>query len=292
MRARSETYGSDCLGVQVDALGGLFPVQLLDERADGFVADPLRVLHDHGVDHAVPEVLAQLIARIERNQLYFSGKPTAFHRQSRAQRTRLGGGEHPGEVGLGGQHVLGGGTGLSAIGHSVLRRHDADSRDSRVHDFPESHLPIHARLASRDVHQDRHLSLLIQQFGQGAGCQPAALDIVGGDIAGVVGRIEPGVEDGDRDALGDGSIDRADQRLALRRSERDAIDVLGDHRIDNLDLPAVVGLLRGAVPEDLDVELAACLQGSFVRRHPELVRGALGDDGDSLVLRTAAGSGG
>ena len=73
----------------------------------------------------------------------------------------------------------------------------------------------------------------------------------------------------------------ADQRLALGGGQRDAIDVLGDHRVDNLDLAAVVGLLSGAVPEDLDVELAARLQGAFVRGDPELVRGALGNDGDA-----------
>ena len=49
----------------------------------------------------------------------------------------------------------------------------------------------------------------------------------------------------------DGVIDGVGQQIAVEARDRDAVDALGDERLENLLLPDLVGALRPA-PDDLD----------------------------------------
>jgi hypothetical protein len=46
----------------------------------------------------------------------------------------------------------------------------------------------------------------------------------------------------------DGSLDGCNQRAFVRGGDREGIDTARDHRIDDLDLPCVIGFVVGSVP--------------------------------------------
>ena len=74
-----------------------------------------------------------------------------------------------------------------------------------------------------------------------------------------------------------GALDDRDERLAVRGSERDAVDALVDEVVDDVDLAREVDLGSGAVPADIDPQLLPRLDRAGVNCLPEDVRLSLRD---------------
>ena len=64
--------------------------------------------------------------------------------------------------------------------------------------------------------------------------------------------------------------------------------MLRDHCIDDLNLPRVIGLFAGSVPDGFHVEFFSGGIDTSVDGYEEEVRSRLGDDTDDLLLRCAA----
>src|SRR5207253_6608605 len=79
-------------------------------------------------------------------------------------------------------------------------------------------------------------------------------------------------------------------RLAVLRSEDDAVHVGRDFAVDNVDLCLGLVLLERAVPIDIDSDALLGLQidcgalGPAVDRLPEFVGKSLGDDGNAVFV--------
>ena len=130
------------------------------------------------------------------------------------------------------------------------------------------------------MHHDADLSLAAEQFDQRPCREPAGFDVIRRDIADVLRGVEAGIEDGHRNIRSSRPFDRGNQRLPLRSRNGDAVHVLRNHGVHDLDLPAEVRLAGRSIPENLDIEFAARIERALLDRQPEHVRRCLRDDGD------------
>jgi hypothetical protein len=67
------------------------------------------------------------------------------------------------------------------------------------------------------------------------------------------------------------------------------IDMTGDHRIDNLNLPGVVCFFAGSIPEDGGREVAGGFVYTGVNGLKEQVGRGLSHDADDILARAVAG---
>jgi hypothetical protein len=103
--------------------------------------------------------------------------------------------------------------------------------------------------------------------------------------------LQPGIDDHDRDPLPDRVLDRAQQGPLVEGREHDATHAAADEVLDHGDLLGPVVLLLRTFEDHFDAELFGGHQRAHVDGLPELVSGALGNDGD-LRTRQRLGGGG
>src|SRR5581483_5927892 len=116
----------------------------------------------------------------------------------------------------------------------------------------------------------------------------SAFFVIGGDVGGVILRIDARVEDDDGDLLVGGG-DGADQGVLVVGGDAQGVNALADHVGDNADLGLAVGFGVGAIPADVRVGFLAALKRAGLDRVPVGVVGALGDDGDGQLVSRPAG---
>ena len=80
-----------------------------------------------------------------------------------------------------------------------------------------------------------------------------------------------------------------DQSIPISRGQGDAIHVLRDHRIHDLNLAAEIRFSGRAIPQNIDIEFSARIESALLHRQPEHVRCRLRDDCDSPLLAPSAG---
>src|SRR5260370_40311959 len=93
------------------------------------------------------------------------------------------------------------------------------------------------------------------------------------------------MEDGGLDAGFGSAVDGLRERGAVGGGNGQAVHAAGYHRIDNLNLATVFGLLRGAIPEDVDVEVAAGCDRAGLHALPKDMGGTFRHYADHFFLR-------
>src|SRR5260370_36522662 len=96
------------------------------------------------------------------------------------------------------------------------------------------------------------------------------------------------MEDGGLDAGFGSAVDGLRERGAVGGGNGQAVHAAGSHGIDNLNLAAVFGLLRGAVPKHVDVEVAAGCDGARLEALPKNMGGGFGHGTAHFFLRLVA----
>ena len=123
----------------------------------------------------------------------------------------------------------------------------------------------------------------------------AAVEIVGRDEAGILVRLEVGIEDHHRDLGSDRLCHRLHQSLVIKRRQGNPRHPPSHEVLDDFYLLFAVALLEGPLPLHGHTHFVASFDGAGMDRLPELVSGALGNDRNpkaslSLLGAAAAGS--
>src|SRR5947209_6959758 len=82
-----------------------------------------------------------------------------------------------------------------------------------------------------------------------------------------------------------------DSRAIVERCEHDAVDALTEEVLDDFDLLVPIVLFHRSFPDDVDALLVPRLHRTGMDRLPELVRGALGNDGEAFLRRSGRRAG-
>src|SRR5205085_4853735 len=254
---------------------------------DGLVAHLERVLEDERVNRAGLEVFDQVRAGVEADQNDLAGQTLLLDGLHRADGRRFVGGEEAVEVRVRGEDVRRAVERAGAVALAILKRDDLDAGVLLLDRLLKPLLALVGRDRAGLDAEDGDTALPAEFRGEAVGGDRAALPVVCGDVGDVVLRADAGVEDRDGDALALRAFDDGDERVAVRGREHDAGDAPVDGVLDDVDLAGVVGLLRRAVPRDLDVRLLARRVRARVDALPEEVRDALRDDGDDALAAAA-----
>ena len=138
------------------------------------------------------------------------------------------------------------------------------------------------------MHYHGDLSLAVNQLGELARAHLAGLVIIGCNKGQDFIGIDAGIEHRDENAGPGGALDGSRDRCLIRGGDGESVDVARDHRVDDLNLAAILGLDGRAVPDDLDAELAPSRDRARLHGLPEELRSAFGNDGDDLLFRLLA----
>src|SRR5262249_12889411 len=159
------------------------------------------------------------------------------------------------QIGMRGQNVFRHRQTLGAIAHTVLKRRDLDVGRLGLDRLLKSVFAFGGGDTARNRPDDRDLPALGQDFSHALRRQHAALVVVGGNVSQVFVRFDAGIEYGYGDVFLRGALHHGHQRFAVRGSEGNAIHMLIDEIVNDVDLPAEVDLGSGTVPTDLHAQL-------------------------------------
>ena len=99
-----------------------------------------------------------------------------------------------------------------------------------------------------------------------------------GHVAVTVG--QSAVKDHDRDVAPTGFGDRTHQSVGIQRCQANAIDLLVQETLNDVDLLVPIALPRGSPPLDFRIELLGRLESAEVDGFPKNMRRAFGDHRD------------
>ena len=104
----------------------------------------------------------------------------------------------------------------------------------------------------------------------------------------IAGGVNARIEHGHRDARANRALNRSRERSFVGSRYRQAIDMLRNHRIDDLDLSRVIRFFVGPVPQGLHTELARGRVDTGVDRNKKQVRCRFGNNSNNLLARAPA----
>ncbi len=174
------------------------------------------------------------------------------------------------------------------IGHAIALVDDLDFWKLSGHKIGEALLAGFGGGCARLHFHHGDLARAVEDLSQARGGHLTGGVIVGGHLGDEVRSIDAGIEDDDGDVLRRRAIDDGGHNPFVDGGEGDGGDVAVNHRLDDLDLPGVVGLLRRAVPKDLHLGFARGLDGAAVDGLPEEMSAAFGNDADDDTLLPSA----
>src|SRR5262249_50812527 len=131
----------------------------------------------------------------------------------------------------------------------------------------------------------RNVAFASEPFRKPVGRDNTTLSIVGRNVGQIIFCVDTRIKNRDRYARFHRAFDDRHQRVAVRRREHDSIDSTIDRIFDDVDLPAVIGLLSRSLPDDLNAKLFTCGVGSSVDALPEEVGDAFWNHSYSSLAR-------
>src|SRR5581483_7553109 len=170
----------------------------------------------------------------------------------------------------------------------LVGRNDFEARELRQ-SVEESFFAFFGARRSDGVTEQNDIAGAVEKFGHVLGGELAPFKVVGGDIADLFVRLEPGVNNNDWNAGVHGAGDGIDKGLFVERGKHDPANVAAGEVFDYLDLLVAVVLAERAFPDHFH---GRPLGGKFlfsfgragVDRFPIFVGGAFGNDRDGVAV--------
>lgn len=288
---RIHVLAGDEFDAGVDPFIDGFTLKMSGEGHNRFVAHEDGVLDDEALDIAIFQIEDRLGAGVEAEHFDLAtGLADVAEAFGHGDGGRFVGAEDAVDlVSEAIEKVLGGLIGGLAGGTGVLIGGDELYAFVGFQGVEETGLAGFGAGGADGIAEEDDVSFAIEKFGHVIAGHFAAEIVVSGDEADVFVRLEIGIHDDDGDAGLGGGADGDGEGLGVEGGEDDSADVTDGKILNDLDLLIAVVFAEGTLPDDFgfdagSIEFLLGFDGPGVDGLPELVGGALGDDGNGVAI--------